>query len=109
MHHAHQAGIVHRDLKPANVLLQRLATDHGPAAGNDATLPATDHWPPTLVPKITDFGLAKRLGDAAQTLSGATMTGKETGEISTSNRVGHDPAIPRGGKPGLSPRRGATG
>ena len=38
-----QAGVVHRDLKPANVLL-------------DA---------PTATPKVTDFGLAKQLDDAA--------------------------------------------
>jgi WD40 repeat protein len=56
--HAHRRGVVHRDLKPANVLL---------AGGPD--------WPiDKCTPKITDFGLAKRLDVAAgQTQSGAVM------------------------------------
>jgi hypothetical protein len=53
VHHAHERGIVHRDLKPANILL----------SFPTRTTPLLD-----AVPKVSDFGLAKRL-DAASGLS----------------------------------------
>lgn len=68
IHYAHQRGIVHRDLKPANVLVQFLSRDTGGAAA----LVSGERL--NVIPKITDFGLAKRLdGNSGQTQSGAIL------------------------------------
>ncbi|HEX5271833.1 MAG TPA: serine/threonine-protein kinase, partial [Gemmataceae bacterium] len=59
MQAAHEKGVIHRDLKPANVLLQE-----APQGVQSLGLG---------IPKITDFGLAKKLDEASQTQSGAVM------------------------------------
>jgi WD40 repeat protein/predicted Ser/Thr protein kinase len=61
VHYAHQQGTLHRDLKPSNVLLD-----------------------PDDRPRITDFGLAKRLRDGASPFagSGITVTGQVLGSPS---------------------------
>jgi len=68
MHVAHERGIIHRDLKPANMLLQGKA-----ASSADIDPGATVTLQKGIVPKITDFGLAKKLDEASQTASGAVM------------------------------------
>jgi WD40 repeat protein len=69
---AHERGIVHRDLKPANVLL---TGEPGPVRAGSATSGGADGTGlANLVPKITDFGLAKLLdSDSRQTHSGAVL------------------------------------
>jgi tetratricopeptide (TPR) repeat protein len=69
VHAAHEAGIVHRDLKPANVLLGR--GDKRPACPPGRKLTSEDAC--GYEPKITDFGLAKRLDDAGHTSTGAVL------------------------------------
>ena len=105
IHHAHENGIVHRDLKPANILLQlaskestaakstsRLAENASKRVAELDTKPDVDsnrsplgrytlaatgsrNSHADLVPKITDFGLAKDLADQ----NGLTRTGAVLG------------------------------
>jgi serine/threonine protein kinase/tetratricopeptide (TPR) repeat protein len=72
MHFAHERGIIHRDLKPANILLQKSEIRNSKLerpGSPDLGFRISD-----FLPKIADFGLAKRLDDdSGQTRSGALM------------------------------------
>lgn len=66
MDSAHRSGVIHRDLKPANILLAINAD----AVREEGKLPPLS----ACVPKVTDFGLAKRLeGDSSHTHAGTIM------------------------------------
>lgn len=58
VHHAHQKGIIHRDLKPSNVVV-----------GDDGQ------------PKVLDFGVARALQPATDTLTAQTAQGQLVGTL----------------------------
>ncbi len=89
MQAAHAANVIHRDLKPANVLLAggftAAGAEHAERRREKKTdekvlsfsLPSSSALSASsavnLFPKITDFGLAKKLDEAGQTVTGAVM------------------------------------
>ncbi len=55
--YAHRQGMIHRDIKPANILLDQTNTLHNPMGE----------------PVLSDFGIAKVVGMAGQTMTGSLL------------------------------------
>jgi WD40 repeat protein len=94
VHAAHLKQIIHRDLKPANILLHRdAAAVAGDLRAEEGLRPG--HLSAFGIPKITDFGLAKRLD---RTVSGLTQTLSGTPAYMSPeqvpDRAGEPPATP---------------
>ncbi len=70
MHAAHQAGVIHRDLKPSNILLAGDVPD-----ADDPSLQPGELRERRLglTPKVADFGLAKKLDEKGQTVTGEVL------------------------------------
>ncbi len=78
VHAAHANGVIHRDLKPANILLKDEVEEARGASGECTPLASRLT---SVVPKITDFGLAKCVGGGGEAPhpQGATVTGELLG------------------------------
>lgn len=67
LQHAHQRGILHRDIKPSNVLLC--------SANEDSSVAVIELGGRELIPKLTDFGLAKIIEDHDEDTHTGTIMG----------------------------------
>jgi serine/threonine-protein kinase len=60
LQHAHSAGVVHRDIKPANIIITKRERSS-----------SSTGWQEKV--KVTDFGIARAVGDATLTATGSVL------------------------------------